>query len=341
MRWWSLIACLLSIQACREPAITWPDDRPIEVKKPQFFPAINYPEDNRPTSLRVLLGRTLFYDTRLSANGTTHCGSCHVLSAAFTDGRATSPGMAGIGGNRNAPTLANIAWMNRLMMEGGVPSLETQALAPLHDSLEMGYNMMHVVERLNRDSDLTALAKKAYGRDSIDPYVITRALACFQRTFVSGDSRHDRFNLGQKDQMNAAELRGKELFFSERTQCASCHSGVFFTDMDYHNIGLSLVYTDPGKARATHKAEDVGKFKTPTLRNIQLTSPYMHDGSMSSLEEVIAFYNQGGEPHEYRDVRIQPLNLSDQEQADLVAFLISLTDWNFVQNKDLLPLEGR
>jgi cytochrome c peroxidase len=249
--------------------------------------------------------------------------------------------MAGIGGNRNAPTLANIAWMNRLMMEGGVPSLETQALAPLHDSLEMGYNMMHVVERLNRDGDLTALAKKAYGRDSIDPYVITRALACFQRTFVSGDSRHDRFNLGQKDQMNASELRGKDLFFSERTQCSSCHSGVFFTDMDYHNIGLSLAYADPGKARATHKAEDVGKFKTPTLRNIQLTSPFMHDGSMSSLEEVIAFYNRGGEPHDNRDARIQPLHLSNQEQADLVAFLISLTDWNFVQNKDLLPLEGR
>jgi cytochrome c peroxidase len=341
MRWWSLIACLLILQACHEPAISWPDDRPIEVKKPQFFPAFDYPVDNRPTTLRVLLGRTLFYDTRLSANGTTHCGSCHVLSAAFTDGRATSPGMSGIGGNRNAPTLANIAWMNRLMMEGGVPSLETQALAPLHDSLEMGHNMMHVVERLNRDGDLNALAKKAYGRDSIDPYVITRALACFQRTFVSGDSRHDRFNLGQKDQMNASELRGKDLFFSERTQCSSCHSGVFFTDMDYHNIGLSLAYADPGKARATHEAEDVGKFKTPTLRNIQLTSPFMHDGSMSSLEEVIAFYNRGGEPHDNRDARIQPLHLSDQEQADLVAFLISLTDWNFVQNKDLLPLEGR
>jgi cytochrome c peroxidase len=320
---------------------TLPNDQPVEVKKPSFFPPFDYPDDNRPTMLRVLLGRKLFYDTRLSANGTIHCGSCHALSAAFTDGRMTSPGMTGAAGTRNAPTLANIAWMKRLMMEGGVPSLETQALAPLHDSLEMGYNMMHVVERLNKDGDLAALAQKAYGRDSIDPYVITRALACFQRTFVSGDARYDRYNLGQKDQMSAAELRGKELFFSERTQCSSCHGGVFFTDMDYHNIGLAIVYTDPGKARATNKAEDLGKFKTPTLRNIQLTSPYMHDGSMSSLEEVIDFYNRGGEPHENRDSRIHSLNLTQEECNDLRAFLISLTDWNFVQNKDLLPLEGR
>ncbi|MFN5621600.1 MAG: cytochrome-c peroxidase [Flavobacteriales bacterium] len=341
MKWWSLLACVLLFEACSEPAAILPDDQPLEVKKPPIFPVFDYPDDNRPTTLRVLLGRKLFYDTRLSANGTTHCGSCHVLSAAFTDGRATSPGMTGAVGTRNAPTLANIAWMKRLMMEGGVPTLETQALAPLHDSLEMGHNMMHVVERLNRAGDLNSLAKKAYGRDSIDPYVITRALACFQRTFVSGDSRYDRFNLGQKDQMNASELRGKELFFSERTQCASCHSGVFFTDMDYHNIGLTQHYADDGKARATHLPEDIGKFKTPTLRNIQLTSPYMHDGSLSSLEEVIAFYNRGGEAHENRDARIHPLNLSQEESADLLAFLTSLTDWNFVQNKDLLPLEGR
>ena len=339
MKWWSLLACILLLGACGDSQVSWPDDTSIEVRKPQFFPAFEYPNDNRPTTLRVLLGRKLFYDTRLSANGTTHCGSCHVLSAAFTDGRITSPGISGIAGMRNTPTLANIAWMKRLMMEGGVPTLETQALAPLHDSLEMGYNMMHIVHRLNRAGDLTSLARLAYGRDSIDPYVITRALACFQRTFVSGDSRYDRFNLGQKGQLNANELRGKELFFSERTQCASCHSGVFFTDMNYHNIGLSEHYSDDGKARASHLPEDVGRFKTPTLRNIELTSPYMHDGSMSSLDEVIAFYNRGGEPHPNRDARIQPLYLTPEECNDLRAFLISLTDWNFVQNKDLLPLE--
>jgi len=195
------------------------------------------------------------------------------------------------------------------------------------------------VHRLNEDDQLKALAKAAYGRDTIDPFVVTRALACFQRTFVSGDSRYDRFHLGQKDQMNVKELRGRDLFFSERAQCSSCHSGVFFSDMDYHNIGLNEVYQDEGKARATHKLEDVGKFKTPTLRNIQLTSPYMHDGSLTSLEDVISFYNRGGDNHPNKDSRIHALNLSPQECDDLLAFLTTLTDWNFVQQKDLLPLE--
>jgi len=314
-------------------------DKPIEVRRPQTFPPFQYPADNQPTVLRIQLGRQLFYDTRLSSSNSLHCGSCHVLSAAFTDGRATSPGIVGIAGRRNAPTLANVAWMKRFMMEGGVPTLETQALAPLHDSLEMGTNMMLVVQRLNQDVDLKALAKAAYGRDSIDPFVVTRALACFQRTFVSGDSRYDRFLLGQKDQMNEQELRGRDLFFSERTQCGSCHGGVFFTDMEYHNIGLNAVYADEGKALATHLPGDMGKFKTPTLRNVQLTAPYMHDGSIASLEEVIAFYNRGGEPHINKDGRVRALQLSKQECDDLLAFLMTLTDWNFVQQKDLLPLE--
>jgi len=314
-------------------------DQPLDVSGPPSFPPLEYPAENHPTQLRVQLGRLLFYDTRLSYSNTLHCGSCHVLSAAFTDGRTTSAGIGGIAGKRNSPTLANVAWMKRYMMEGGVPTLETQALAPLHDSLEMGTNMMSAVHRLNDDVPLKALAMAAYGRDSIDPFVVTRALACFQRTFVSGDSRYDRFQLGQKDQMNEQELRGRDLFFSEHALCSSCHSGVFFTDMDYHNVGLVMADSDEGKSRATLSAEDLGKFKTPTLRNIQLTSPYMHNGSLASLEEVIAFYNRGGEPHANKDSRIHPLNLSPQECDDLLAFLTTLTDWNFVQRKDLLPLE--
>jgi cytochrome c peroxidase len=339
MRWIFALTFFLGLISCGESVSTNLIDKAIEVRRPQAFPAFEYPADNHPTELRVQLGRLLFYDTRLSDSNTLHCGSCHVLSAAFTDGRATSPGISGIASKRNAPTLANVAWMKRFMMEGGVPTLETQALAPLHDSLEMGSNMMHAVYRLNKDHQLKALAKAAYGRDTIDPYVVTRALACFERTFVSGDSRYDRLLLGQKDQMNEQELRGRDLFFSNRTQCSTCHSGVFFTDMDYHNVGLTEVYQDEGKARATHELEDVGKFKTPTLRNIQLTAPYMHDGSLTSLEEVISFYNRGGDNHPNKDSRIHALNLSPQECDDLLAFLTTLTDWNFVQQKDLLPLE--
>jgi cytochrome c peroxidase len=155
---------------------------------------------------------------------------------------------------------------------------------------------------------------------------------------MSGDGRYDRYKQGRKDQLNEKEIRGMQLFFSERTHCSDCHSGVFFTDMDYHNIGLTSEYADEGKARATHATEDVGRFKTPTLRNIQLTAPYMHDGSLASLEDVINFYNSGGREHPNKDPRVVSLGLSADEQADLLAFLTTLTDWNFVQNEDLLPL---
>jgi cytochrome c peroxidase len=313
-------------------------DQPILVRVPARFPAAQYPKDNEPSMLRVLLGRKLFYDNRLSSENNLNCGSCHVLSAAFTDGRATSVGMHGTFGRRNAPTLVNLAWSPRLMMEGGVPSLETQALAPLHDSLEMGTNMMVAVDKLNQDRALRSLAKAAYNRDSIDPYVITRALAAFQRTFISGDSRFDRYQQGIKNELNDNEIRGMELFFSEKTSCGSCHPDVLMTDHGYYNIGLYEVYSDHGKERATGKPQDIGKFKTPTLRNIALTSPYMHDGSIWSLPEVVAFFNEGGKSHANKDDRMRPLNLSTQEQNDLVAFLQSLTDWNFVQNQQLLPL---
>jgi cytochrome c peroxidase len=325
--------------ACSNPGTQRLTDSEARVRIPSSFPEISYPEDNAPTALRIELGRRLFYDNRLSEDESLNCGSCHVLSAAFTDGRATSQGLHGSMGKRNAPTLANVAWLKRLMMEGGVPTLETQILVPLHDSTEMAPSMMPIVDRLNEDDYLRELSRAAYARDSIDPFVITRALACFQRTFVSGDSRYDRYLQGRKDQVNEQELRGRDLFFSPKTHCSECHSGVFFTDMGFYNIGLYDEYADEGRARATDRDEDIGRFKTPTLRNIQLTAPYMHDGSLASLEEVIQFYNLGGKSHRNKDPRVEPLGLTNQEQADLIAFLTTLTDWNFVQNEELLPLE--
>jgi cytochrome c peroxidase len=334
----SFFIFLISFFSCSEASRHNLQDSDVTVRVPSSFPELEYPADNEPTKLRIELGRRLFYDNRLSEDGSLNCGSCHVLSAAFTDGRATSHGLHETIGKRNAPTLANVAWLKRLMMEGGVPTLETQVLVPLHDSTEMAPSMMPIVDRLNEDEYLRALSLAAYGRDSIDPFVITRALACFQRTFISGDSRYDRFLQGRKDQMNERELRGRDLFFSPKTQCSECHSGVFFTDMNFYNIGLFEEYADFGKARATDRDEDVGRFKTPTLRNIQLTAPYMHDGHMKSLEEVVRFYNSGGAEHRNKDSRIRPLGLTEEEQVDLIAFLTTLTDWNFVQNEDLLPL---
>ncbi len=328
----------LVICSCNSPLNSELNDRPRHVRIPQGFKPIQYPEGNEPTELRVLLGRKLFYDTRLSATNEISCGSCHILSAAFTDGRSTSTGIFHRSGKRNAPTLANVAWAPRFMSEGGVPNLEAQVFGPMLDSVEMGTDMMEAVKKLNRDSDLRKLAKAAYDRDSIDPFVITRALANFERTIISADSYYDRYKNGKKDELNESQLRGMNLFFSNKTLCSSCHIGNNFTDYSFYNIGLYEEYTDLGRELATGDKGDIGRFKTPTLRNIALTAPYMHDGSMSTLDEVIEHYNLGGKNHPNKDARIKPLKLTTEEKEDLIAFLESLTDYNFVQNKDLLPL---
>lgn len=329
----------LLIAACQTSSSGELRDHELTVRIPKGFKPINYPEGNEPTELRVLLGRHLFYDNRLSIDNTVNCGTCHVLSAAFTDGRKTSEGILKRIGKRNAPTLANVAWSPRFMMEGGVPTLEAQALAPLHDTMEMGGDMMVAVAKLNRDEELRRLARAAYGRDSIDPFVITRSLAAFQRTFISADSPYDRYINGKKDELTEAQVRGMDLFNSTKTMCFSCHSGNNFTDYAFYNIGLYEEYADEGRQRLTGEDRDNSRFKTPTLRNIELTTPYMHDGSVSSLEEVITLYNAGGKRHRNKDARITPLHLTEQEQADLLAFMKALTDYNFVQNKALLPLK--
>lgn len=325
--------------SCNEADMTLKDES-VRIKIPSRFPELVIPDDNLPTSLRIDLGRRLFYDVRLSSGNNVSCGSCHVLSAAFTDGKKISSGNSSSPFSRNSPTLANVGWSPYLMSEGGVPSLELQALAPLHDTMEMGSNMMIAVEKLNKDKYLMKMAKAAYGRDSIDPFVVMRALASFQRTFVSADSRYDRYKNNPANQLNNDELNGMNLFYSEKTGCGHCHSGELFTDFGFYNIGLYEYYSDSGRERKTHEIADNGKFKTPTLRNIALTAPYMHDGSINTIEEVIEFYDSGGKNHPSKDTRIKRLNLTPEEKSQLVAFLNSLTDWNFVQNKNLLPTEA-
>ena len=338
-RYWIILllsSILFAFISCEQKEFRM--DSSVVLRVPAGFDSVPYPPDNAPTRLSLELGRRLFYDTRLSSDGSTSCASCHRLSLAMTDGRKTSVGLSGLSGMRNAPTLANVAWAPYLMMEGGVPSLEMQALAPLHDTLEMGLNFDRALDALNADESMRDLSWAAYQRANIDPFVITHALAVFQRSIISGDSGYDRKKQGSTHAMSDQAIRGMDLFFSDRTQCSSCHSGVFFTDFGFYNIGLDEVYQDPGRILVTFREEDHGKFKTPTLRNIELTGPYMHDGRFSTLEEVIGFYNMGGEPHPYRDARVKPLHLTPDEQSDLVEFLKSLTDWNFVQNANLLPL---
>lgn len=314
-------------------------DAPLQWKYPSWFPPPSIPSDNQPTILRHELGRRLFFDTRLSSDGVTSCGSCHVSSAAFTDGQKAAVGAHGKQGKRNTPSLQNLLWMPYFMMEGGVPTLEMQALSPTQDASEMGQSIVSSAETLQKDKELNELSLAAYGRP-LDVYVITRALACYQRSFISADSRYDRyFYQQQKEQLNEDEILGLELFFSEKTKCGSCHNGPQLTNYEFYNIGLYNRYTDTGLERATYLPSDSGKFKTPSLRNVELTAPYMHDGSIGTLEEVVEFFNNGGTHHSLKDSRIGPLGLTVREKEQLAAFLRTLTDWTFVQRTDFLPLE--
>lgn len=338
MKWPSLIACLVVLLASCETSPT-ALDTPLVLKYPSWFENPRITEGNEPTKLRVELGRRLFYDTRLSADRSTSCATCHVQSSAFTDGKALSTNAHGNTGKRNAPSLQNLAWSPYFMMEGGVPTLEMQVLAPVQDPLEMHGNFASILQELALDETIAQLSKRAYNRE-LDVYVITRALANFERTFISADSRFDRyFYQKRNDQLSEEEVKGMALFFSEKTQCSSCHRPPFFTDYQFYDVGLYAQPTDTGKERDTFDPKDRGKFKTPSLRNIELTAPYMHDGSLNTLEDVIEHFDKGGQGSPNKDPRLQPLHLTEQEKKEILAFLRTLTDWTFVQNPNFLPLE--
>jgi cytochrome c peroxidase len=317
------------LSGCTEEGLL---DRPISFKQPPYFPKINFPEGNEPTQLRFELGKKLFYEKQLSKNDDQSCASCHRLPSAFTDGRTVSSFHENEFA-RNAPTLANLAWSPYFMSEGGVPTLELQALGPIHEKHELSLSMQEVIDRLKSRENYNELSKAAYGRE-LDAFSITRALACFERALISGDSKFDRYYFLKSNDYSELERQGMELFFSERTQCSSCHALPFFTDYKFYSLGLEDA--DIGLERRTYLETDKGKFKTPSLRNIELTAPYMHNGSMSSLEEVVSFYNNGGGARSTKDSRVKPLNLSIEEEAQLVAFLKTLTDWNFVQHEKFL-----
>jgi cytochrome c peroxidase len=299
---------------------------------PAGFPKVAYPDNNLPTADRWLLGKKLFYDPILSVDGSISCASCHQQQLAFSDDRSVSLGVADRPGTRNAPSLANVAYHPYFMREGAVPTLEMQILVPIQEHNEFDFNVLRIADLLRQDASYVELAQKAYGREP-DAFVITRAIANFERTLLSGNSRYDQYLADNTSNvLNEAEKRGMELFFSERTQCASCHAGFNFTNYSFQNNGLYEQYPDSGRFRLTRKETDRDKFKVPGLRNVEVTSPYMHDGSLTSLEEVLDHYNRGGHDHRNKSLLIKPLGLSEQEKADLIVFLGTLTDHDFLEN---------
>jgi len=298
---------------------------------PTGFPQPVFPEDNELTPERWSLGKRLFFDPVLSKDSTSSCSSCHLPELAFTDGKSVSEGIEKRQGTRNAPTLANVAYHPYFLREGGVPTLEMQILVPIQEHAEFDFNIVNIAERLQRNPSYVQASLEAYGRIP-DPFVITRAIGCFERTILSGNSRYDDFIRGNHSALNENEMRGMELFFSEELSCAHCHSGFNFTGYGFENNGLYKEYNDQGRFRLTGLETDRALFKVPTLRNVGVTAPYMHDGSMNNLEEVIAHYNSGGNQHIHQSPMVKPLSLNDQQQQDLIAFLKSLTDEEFLSN---------
>lgn len=330
-----------------------------------------HPLDNPPTVEKIVLGRKLFHDRRLSLNGTMSCAMCHVPEQAFTNNElATSVGVEGRSGRRNAPSLLNVAYMRHLFHEGRETALETQYIAPLTARNEMANpSVGHVVTLLRQLPDYEGLFEAAFGAGpSTDR--IGQALGAYQRSLVAADSRFDRWRFGgDADALSEAEKRGFALF-TGKAGCAGCHhvgdDEAPFTDNDLHDIGYgwareklkqrpvsdSIIVEvapgvrypmtmkavnavglppmpDIGRYEVTQDPADRWKFRTPMLRNVAITGPYMHDGGITRLEDVIDFYNKGGAPHDGQDERLRPLHLTDGEIGDLRAFLLSLTSRNW------------
>lgn len=299
---------------------------------PKGFPPVQFPADNEYTDLRWKLGKMLFYDTRLSADSTISCGSCHNPAFSFSNNLPMAIGAFKRIGVRNVPTLVNVAYQPYFTSEGGVPTLEMQVLVPFQEHHEFDLNILLASQRLMGDSIIVDLSKKAYNRLP-DYYTITRALANFERSILSGNSKYDAYQNGNTTALNESEKAGMRLFFSDKTNCSACHNGLNFTNYSFQNNGLYNTYNDIGRKRLTGKNGDNALFKVPTLRNVSLTAPYMHDGSFATLDEVIEHYNKGGQYHENKSDLIKTLNLSKLEKKQLIDFMNALTDTKLINNK--------
>jgi cytochrome c peroxidase len=302
---------------------------------PSYFDLPTIPADNTPTADRIALGRKLFYDTSLSRDGSTSCASCHHQTLAFADTGSVSFGVQQRAGKRNSPHLTNTAYSTTYFWDGGSPTLEGQIHGPLTGNAEFDMTMPEVVQRLNANAAYVTAFQNAYSTLP-DSASYVRAIASFERTFISGNSKYDRYFFGNDSTaLNASEIRGLNLFFSTRTQCGSCHNGFNFTNGNFEDDGITLVYSDSGRAGVTHRPQDVGKFKVPSLRNVAVTAPYMHNGSFSSLDAVLEHYRQGGVGSPNQSLQIRPFSITDTEKQDLLNFLQTLTDTAFLANTKL------
>ncbi len=315
-----------------------PAPDPLAISAPGF-PAMVVPPDNPTTRQGVELGRRLFYDTILSGDSTMSCASCHAPEFAFTDhGRRVSRGIRGLDGRRSAPSLTNIGWNRAQFWEGRRATLEEQAgdPVPAHDEMDLPWTV--AVRRLQRSPVYPALFRAAFRTPEISRDRTVKAIAQFERTMVSANSPYD-FVLRGTRTLTASEHRGYAMFITEKADCFHCHVDVMFTDFGFQNNGLDSIFADPGRSVISLDDNDIGKFKTPTLRNIEFTAPYMHDGRFATLEEVLDHYDSHAKytPSLNPFIRVngRTLGLSAQDKQDLIAFLMTLSDSSFVNNPSL------
>ena len=327
-----LLAACSSSSDVAEPESTDKGPGPYELTFPLGLDAESaiIPEDNPVTEEKLKLGKRLFFETSISVDHSISCASCHVPENGFADPSQFSSGVGGKKGGRQSPPAFNRIFTLRQFWDGRAATLEEQALGPVQNPIEMAMpDMETVVKRLESDPEYVALFKAAFPPEGgVTAEHIANSIATFERSILAGNSPFDRFQAGDKSAMSEAAQRGYEIFKDEnRGNCETCHVGFNFSDENYYNLGVAMDAKKPDLGRyAIQKLEGYqGAFKTPTLRQITQTGPYMHDGSQKTLEEVVDFYNKGGHANKWLNSKVKKLNLSKQDQKDLVEFLKALT----------------
>lgn len=321
-------------------------EEPQTLAIPLGLPEIPWPADNAYSKEKAELGRLLYFDKRLSTDGTISCATCHSIPRAFTDNKPVSIGILERNGSRNSPTVINVAYQTHLFWDGRANSLEEQAKGPIGNPKEMTLkNNVHdahaaCVEKVRSISGYCFLFKRIFGEDcSIEN--IAKAIATFERSILSGDSPYDRYIAGDKSALTQEQIEGYKVF--KRSACADCHFGPNFTDGRFLNIGVGMDQKKPdlGRYDITKKDKDWGAFKVPTLREVSKTYPYMHDGSIQTLEGVIDYYDKGGIPNRNLHPLMRPLHLSEKDKKALLAFLLALngTGWQHFTEPKEFPSE--
>ena len=345
----SLIAGMCTIDAAAhpteslQPKVTVHSDTP--PKEPLGLPAVPWPKDNPYSKKKAELGRLLFFDTRLSSNETISCASCHAPHAGFADDKPVSLGINGNKGTRNAQTVINCCYQTHCFWDGRANSLEEQVIGPLANPKEMttaksaheAYK--HCEECIGKIQGYAPLFKEAFGDDSCSLEHISKAIATFERTILSGNSPYDRYVAGDRTAMTSQQIEGLRVF--KKVGCANCHGGSNFTDGRFMNIGIGMADKNPdlGRYDVTKDSLDIGAFKTPTLRDVSKSAPYMHDGSLKTLEEVVDYYDKGGTPNPHLSFMMKPLKMTSEDKKALVAFMYALDGegWELIEAPKTFP----